>query len=394
MKADIVKKIELRLDRKIRLLPDYIYDFIYSLDESQHRTKLEYTKDIILFFEFLTNENIINKKIEDISISDLENIKERDIRNFLSYLTEYKKEFLTPTGKKKTQIFTNGEQGKSRKLATVHKLYSYLYNNSYIKNNIASKVTIRLHSDKQIKKRLSKEQIDLLLQTIIDDKNIESSKSLAFHQKLKFRDYIIVLILAYTGIRVSELIQLDIADVSITHGQNDFGSLKVIRKGGNKEEIVLPNLILEDILSYVELRKNIEVSDFHSKNALFLSLQKKRINDRTIRNMLKKYTQRCLIPFDITPHTFRRTFGTEHYNKHGDMYLTAIILGHKSAETTRKFYADPSENRKIRSMKQFEYTSDDNSPTFSLEQIKYLSDIMNLDKNELLNKLNNDSNKK
>lgn len=389
MKADITKKIELRLDKKIRDLPEFVYEFIYSLDESQHMTKLEYAKDIMLFFEYLVSEEIIKKDIEDIDIHDIKKIKERDIRGFLSYLTEYQKEFITPTGKRQKQIFTNGELGKARKLATLHKLYSYLYNNNYINNNIASKINIKIHSNNQIKKRLTKNQIDLLLQTIIDDKNIENSRILAFHQKIKFRDYIIVLILAYTGIRVSELIQLDISDVSITKGENEYGSLKVIRKGGNKEEIVLPTLILEDILSYVELRKNVEVSDFHSKNALFLSLQKKRINDRTIRNMLKKYSKRCLIPFDITPHTFRRTFGTEHYNKHGDMYLTAIILGHKSAETTRKFYADPSENRKIKSMKQFEYNSDEDKPIFSSEQVNYLSSIMNIDKDELLKKLKN-----
>ncbi len=57
----------------------------------------------------------------------------------------------------------------------------------------------------------------------------------------------------------------------------------------------------------------------------------------------------------ISPHVFRRTFGTLHYNRYRDMYLTAQILGHRSAETTRKFYADPSEERKIQSMKEFTY---------------------------------------
>ncbi|MGG7130885.1 tyrosine-type recombinase/integrase [Clostridium perfringens] len=389
MKADMIKKIELRLDRKLKILPNFIYDFIYSLDESQYRTKVEYAKDITLFFEFLLSESIITKRnIEDISLSDINSIRERDIRSFLSYLTEYEKEFTTPAGKTTKQIFSNSEQGKSRKLATLHKLFAYLYNNDLIDNNIASKVVVKTHTNRTIKKRLSKEQIELLLSTIIDDKNIESKKSLQFHQKVKFRDYIMVLILAYTGIRVSELTQLDINDVSIDTNGESLGSLKVIRKGGNKEEIILPELILEDIKDYLELRASLKIEDFHSKNALFISLQKKRINDRTIRNMLSKYSRRCGFDFDITPHTFRRTFGTEHYNKHGDMYLTALILGHMSAETTRKFYADPSENRKIKSMKQFEYTDlDTEKPIFTKEQIKFLSKTMNITETELTKKL-------
>ena len=70
------------------------------------------------------------------------------------------------------------------------------------------------------------------------------------------------------------------------------------------------------------------------------------------------------------------------------MYLTALILGHMSAETTRKFYADPSENRKIKSMKQFEYTDlDTEKPIFTKEQIKFLSKTMNITETELTKKL-------
>lgn len=71
--------------------------------------------------------------------------------------------------------------------------------------------------------------------------------------------------------------------------------------------------------------------------------------------MLEKYRLRAGIDIKLTPHVFRRTFGTEHYNKYKDMYLTAQILGHTSAETTRKYYAEPNEERKIRTMTEFDY---------------------------------------
>lgn len=388
MKADMIKKIEDNLRKRLIKLPNFVYDFIYSLDESQYRTKLEYTKDIQLFFEFLlSSEIIIKPSIGDIALSDINNLSERNIRDFLYYLNEYKKTFSTNTGKVKEQIFTNGEKGKCRKLATIHKFFSYLYNNELIKNNIASKINIKTHSNREIKDRLSKEQIETFLSTIVDDKNIESEKKYAFHQKVRFRDYIIVLILAYTGIRISELIQLDIDDVLVSKQHSKFGSLKVIRKGGNKEEIILPDIILEDIKNYLDERTKITTVDYNSKNALFLSLQKKRINDRTVRNMLEKYRIRCNIPFKITPHVFRRSFGTEHYNQYKDMYLTANVLGHRSAETTRKYYADISESRKIKTMTKFSYSNEDDTPNFSLEQLEFIAKSMNISKTDLLNKL-------
>ena len=75
------------------------------------------------------------------------------------------------------------------------------------------------------------------------------------------------------------------------------------------------------------------------ENALFLSLQKKRISVRSIEKLVKKYTQAVTSLKTITPHKLRSTFGTQLYQETGDIYLVADVLGHSDVNTTRKHYA-------------------------------------------------------
>lgn len=139
--------------------------------------------------------------------------------------------------------------------------------------------------------------------------------------------------------------------------------MKLIRKDCRTDlpmEEALSNVGLKDKLDKSKRQENL--SKGH-ENPLFLSLQKKRIDARTVRQMLEKYRKRSKIDTKITPHVFRRTFGTNHYNTYEDMYLTAQVLGHSSAETTRKFYADPNQARVDLSMQKFDYEKKNIQPS-------------------------------
>lgn len=352
MKKEIEIKLREKLRKKMLSLPDFAVDFLYFLENSKEiRTRIEYAKDIALFLEFLIESQKCSKEnINQITEKDLEQLQERDILDFLDYLTRYKRTYIDPLGKKVVREFTNTNIGKSRKLATLHKLFDYLLRNKRISKDITKGVEIKIPSKVRINDRLTSEEIQLLFSTIMDDVKIGSQHELKFHEKVKFRDYIIILLLAYTGIRVSELVQLDIDDIHL-----DKKKIIVTRKGGNQQAITIPKRIIEDIEEYVMQRRLEEEKKAEKEPALFLSLHKKRIDPKTVRAMLEKYRKRSGIETKITPHVFRRTFGTNHYNTYHDMYLTAQILGHSTAETTRKFYADPSEERVARSMHDFDY---------------------------------------
>ena len=93
-------------------------------------------------------------------------------------------------------------------------------------------------------------------------------------------------------------------------------------------------------------RKEIKAEPGH-ENAFFLSLQKKRISQRAVENMVKKYA-RVAAPLKkkISPHKLRSTFGTNLYRETGDIYLVADVLGHTDVNTTRKHYAAIAEDRR------------------------------------------------
>ena len=76
------------------------------------------------------------------------------------------------------------------------------------------------------------------------------------------------------------------------------------------------------------------------ENALFLSLQNKRISVRSVEKLVKKYASLVTTLKHITPHKLRSTYGTTLYQNTGDIYLVADVLGHKDVNTTRKHYAD------------------------------------------------------
>lgn len=354
MRPEQERAIRLKLKQKQLYLPDFTSEFIYVSETSKSlSTCFEYAKDLTLFYEYLVSERKVSaKETELITPKDLDMITERDIVDFLNHLTHYTKTYKTAAGKEVEQIYTNQSEGKNRKLATLRVFFDFLFTRRLISKDVTKRVEMKMNKRVRIKNRLTDDEVKRFFKTIQDDMNVESAHANAYHLKTKYRDYIIAVLFAYCGLRVSELATLDMDDI-FTEEQ----SLVVLRKGGNEQAIPIPDAIFSVVLDYVEKRRQMPHALKEHENALFLSMQGKRINPRTIRNMLEKYRQRANLSIKITPHVFRRTFGTNHYNTFKDMYLTALILGHSSAETTRKYYADPNEERVRKSMAGFNYES-------------------------------------
>ena len=100
--------------------------------------------------------------------------------------------------------------------------------------------------------------------------------------------------------------------------------------------------VQEALAAYLEERFSDE-NNPDNEPALFLSLQKKRISTRAVEDLVKKYS-RIVTPLKhITPHKLRSTFGTNLYRETGDIYVVAEVLGHNDVNTTKKHYADSSD---------------------------------------------------
>ena len=160
-----------------------------------------------------------------------------------------------------------------------------------------------------------------------------TEKQKTFHNKTKIRDLALLTLLLGTGIRVSECVGLDISDVDFRNG-----GIRIHRKGG-KEVTVYFGVEVEDALKdYLEERTQMEPAEGHD-NALFLSLQMKRMSVRSVENLVKKYAKIVTPLKKITPHKLRSTYGTALYRETGDIYLVADVLGHADVNTTKKHYA-------------------------------------------------------
>ena len=167
----------------------------------------------------------------------------------------------------------------------------------------------------------------------------------AYYEKTKERDLAIITLLLGTGIRVSECVGLDVEDVDFKNN-----GIKVLRKGGNEMIVYFGREVEKALRSYMEVREKIEPLSGH-EHALFYSSQRKRINVKTVENLVKKYASQVTTTKKITPHKLRSTYGTTLYQETGDIYLVADVLGHKDVNTTKKHYAaiDDARRRKAAS---------------------------------------------
>ena len=338
---DLNRKFNKRLQNIMLELPKFCQNFLLSIAQSTSiLTRLNYATDLKLFFLFLCEnyDQFKNKTINNIDISDLNTIKPITIDHFLDYVTYYSKK--NKYGK--DIDYQNSEKGKARKLSAIKSLYNYLCKREIIFNNPAIIVKNPKIHDKPIT-YLEPDEVARLLDLIEEGTNL-TLKQKKYHEYTKKRDFAIISLMLGTGIRISECVGINISHIDFSKN-----AIKIKRKGGNEEIIYFGDEVYDALNSYLKQRKTISTLE-NNDDALFLSLQRKRLNVRSIQNLVKKYSSIITPLKKITPHKLRSTYGTNLYEETGDIYLVADALGHSDVNTTKKHYAKiKEENRKIAS---------------------------------------------
>lgn len=329
---DVNIKNELHLRELIRTLPPYCKQFFIGIEpNTSSRTRIAYAYDLNCFFDYLHKNNPICKKMEirEFPLSLLDSITPLDIEEYLYHLKVYEKD-----GK----AHTNEERGLKRKLASLRTFYNYFFKNEMIDTNPAVKVDMPKIHEKNII-RLDVDEVAMLLDEVESGENL-STRQQKYHERTKKRDLALLTLLLGTGIRVSECVGLDINDVDFKNN-----GIKIHRKGGAEVIIYFGEEVRDTLLEYLKERNTVTPAE-GSANALFLSLQNKRISVRAVENLVKKYSRLVTSLKNITPHKLRSTYGTSLYRETGDIYLVADVLGHKDVNTTRKHYAAIEEDRR------------------------------------------------
>ena len=260
-----------------------------------------YINDLLLFFEFLKNYNSLDLEIKDFNIFILGNVKEHTIYAFLVYLNNYR---------------NNTASSRKRRLACLKTFFRWLYR---IKEPTFSHKQNPLENISSIPqmvrlpKYLSLEQAKKL-QNIFTTDNCRNP----------LRNNTIITVFLNTGIRISELISLNISDI-------DFVNRRAIImcKGRVERYIFFSKAVINRIKEYIDTRKD-------DNEALFISSLNKRISKDTITNICKRAFE--LIGIEDTKgysaHTLRHTSATVMYKTTKDLLLTSEFLGHKHITTT------------------------------------------------------------
>ena len=320
-----------KLNKLKKELPDYMGHFFTGIDSNTAiRTRVAYAMDLknFLLYEKQTNPTYLRMELNQIPIDLFENVTPFDIEEYLDYLSDY-----SPTDDEKCRRFNNKE-AKQRKLSALRAFYKYCNRNGLIKNN----PTIQVESPKIEEKNiiiLDDDERKAFMDVVLTGEGM-GERQKKYHEKVAIRDFTLFTLLLGTGMRVSELVGININDVNLKKQQ-----IAVVRKGGDEAYIFMGNEVTGILKDYMETDRDRYIKDCPDEQALFLSMKNQRLSIRQIEEMTKKYAAIAL-PHKkgkVTPHKMRSTFATNAYNLTADAGLVANMLGHSSPAITLKRYA-------------------------------------------------------
>lgn len=332
-----------KLDERVVHMPWFVQQFIdYKLPDLSPSTLLEYIRDYEAFFSWLRAEGLSSAQSNaEITLLDLETLRMESIVGFRLYLT--------------TRIEgANSKITISRKMSSLRSLFHYLSQIAededfypLLKRNIMAKVEIkRIHKPKDTAAKLKGKLLedDELLEFIgyiregygADVHN--NKQALYAHELNKERDACIASLILNSGLRVSEVVNLNVDDLDLANK-----IIYVFRKGNNDETFKTPVYFREqskdELIEYLELRQT-RYNTPKREKALFVALpngqkEGKRMTKRAIQAMIIKYAKRFGKPY-LTVHKLRHSFATDYYLQN-DIYKTKEQLGHASTETTEVY---------------------------------------------------------
>lgn len=265
-------------------------DFLQNEKKLSSNTLQSYSRDINQYEEYLTENRINYTKVDNDQINE-----------YLNHLQEM--------GKKTSTI--------SRNLASIRSFYQYLMRVKKVKHN----PTENIQSPKVEKRTpsvLTSQEIELLLD---QPKDVDLKGT---------RDKAMLEVAYATGMRVTEIISLNIEDVNIEEG---YVSCK---SGSKQRNIPLGSLSIKALKEYIEEARPIMIKDENEKS-LFVNVNGKRLTRQGFWKIVKFYKEQAHITKDITPHVLRHSFATHLLQNGADLKAIQTMLGHSDISSTQVY---------------------------------------------------------
>lgn len=355
---NVIKKendIYLECEELESQLPKFLRGFFsYLKGNVLPATRLAYLHDIRFFFKYLIEETDLTdaKTTDKIKLSDLEQVKAVDVNMFIDYCRKYK----VDTGDA-IYIYENSNKSLARKKSSISVMFKQLYRDELLSKNITDgfdPIRVPKPGEREIK-ALQDDEVMIMLDAVSNGTGLTDHEH-AYWEKTKKRDKAILIIFLTYGLRLSELQQLNISSFNFNRGE-----FKIYRKRGKESIMPLNNSATAVIHDYIdnERASDSSLSEEH-RDALFLSLQGRRMTERQIRELVKKYTSIALNTTrkaGYSPHKLRATAATSLIGRGNSIFDVAALLDHEQVTTTQ-LYARQKMNVKRDLVKDMEWETE------------------------------------
>jgi integrase/recombinase XerD len=282
-----------------------IQDFLTFLEADKgysDNTVAAYRNDLGQFLRYLEN-------LDEDRVSSWSEVVKLTILKYVKHIRE-EREYTSST--------------VARKVAAIKSFFHYLIANSLIKDD----PTVTLDSPK-VKKRLpraiSREDIQRLL--------AEPTKS---NSPKAQRDQALLELLYATGMRVTELVSLNIEDLNLASGSVSIGGPKKTRDGSKERVIPISARAMQALENYTQ-RGRLQLLRDPDEKALFLNHRGQRLTRQGLWLIIKRYVEDVGIPGDVTPHTLRHSFATHKLDRGASLQDIQKLLGHANISTTQVY---------------------------------------------------------
>lgn len=318
-------------------LPSFLRGFFnYLKGNVLPMTRLAYLQDIRFFFNYLVNDTDLThcSDIKDIKLEDFKEITAVDVNLFIDYCRQYQVET-----DKAVIVYENGNKTLARKKSSVSVMFKQLYRDGLLDKNITDgfdPIRVPKAGEREIK-ALQDDEVMLMLDAVTTGNGL-TKKEQEYWQKTKRRDKAILILFVTYGLRLSELQQLNISSFNFNRGE-----FKIYRKRGKESVMPMNKSVYEVVTEYIELeRASKDTLTEEHRDALFLSLQGRRMTERQIRELVRKYTSigmKTSRDGGYSPHKLRATAATSLIGRGNSIYDVAALLDHEQVTTTQLYAA-------------------------------------------------------
>ena len=259
---------------------------------SEH-TLNAYCSDIVSFILWLNNTSVIDANFDK-------------LREYLHFIQKF--------DYKKTTI--------ARKIASIRTFYKYLFRERFIDSNPAISLSAP-KKPKSLPKFLTVDEIEKILNNIKID------------TPAGFRNRVILELLWATGMRVSELSNLNFGDLNIEENE-----IRVFGKGAKERIVLISERAKEYLVQYIKTARNLlapgyDIGEINDNSPLFINNTGYRLQNKTIRNAINNVVEKIELPKKVTPHIFRHSFATHLIENGADLRVVQELLGHAGISNTQ-----------------------------------------------------------